>query len=167
MLDLHVHDAHFIRLLFGMPTSVFTRGATSQGLPKYWHSLFEFPGGNQVVEATSGTIDQQGRTFLHGFEIRLERATLAFEFAVIGGEGRYLCPPTLLDDKGKASRVKLSDGDPVVAFQAELREVVRCVTQDSASDILNGDLARDAIVMCQKQSESLAAGRPVRFGNKK
>jgi predicted dehydrogenase len=167
LLDLHVHDAHFIRLLFGMPTRVVTRGTTFNGLPKFWHSLFEFSSGDQVVEATGGTIDQQGRSFLHGFEIRLERATLSFEFAVIGGEGRYLCPPTLLDDKGKVKPVRLTDGDPVVAFQSELREVVRCVSQNSPSDILSGDLARDAIVICHKQSESLAAGRPVRLSNKK
>jgi hypothetical protein len=86
---------------------------------------------------------------------------------VIGGEGRYLCPPTLLDDKGKVKPVRLTDGDPVVAFQSELREVVRCVSQNSPSDILSGDLARDAIVICHKQSESLAAGRPVRLSNKK
>jgi predicted dehydrogenase len=167
LLDLHVHDAHFIRLLFGMPTSVVTSGTNFNGLPKFWHSLFEFAGGDQVVEATSGTIDQQGRSFLHGFEIRLERATLTFEFAVLGGEGRYLCPPTLLDDKGRAKSVQLSDGDPVVAFQSELREVVRCVSQDTPSDVLGGELARDAIQICHKQSESLAAGRPVRFNKKK
>jgi predicted dehydrogenase len=167
MLDLHVHDAHFIRLLFGMPTSVVTRGITSNGLPKLWHSLFEFSSGDQVVEATSGTIDQQGRSFVHGFEIRLEHATLSFEFAVIGGEERYLCPPMLFDDRGKSNVAKLSGGDPVIAFQSELREVVRCVSQDTTSDILNGNLARDAIVICHKQSESLAAGRPVRLNTKK
>src|SRR5690606_1342222 len=59
MLDLHVHDAHFIRLLFGMPTSVATTGRERNGLAQFWHSQFHFAGG-EVVEATSGTIDQQG-----------------------------------------------------------------------------------------------------------
>jgi len=163
MLDLHVHDAHFIRLLFGMPTGVVTRGTTHNGLPKFWHSLFEFDDANCVVEATSGTIDQQGRSFCHGFEIHLERATLLFEFAVMGGVGRYLCPPTMLDARGKARSVELSDGDPLVAFRAELREVIRCVAKEHPSDVLGGELARDAILMCQKQAESLAAGRPVRL----
>ncbi len=26
LVDLHVHDAHFIRLLFGMPTAVTSQG---------------------------------------------------------------------------------------------------------------------------------------------
>jgi predicted dehydrogenase len=163
MMDLHVHDAHFIRLLFGMPARVMTSGSTHAGLPKFWHSLFDFNGGDYVVEATSGTIDQQGRSFCHGFEIRLERATLMFEFAVLGGEGRYLCPPTILDSRGKVKQVKLTDGDPLVAFQAELREVVRSVSTGTPSDVLGGDLAQDAVLVCQKQAESLAAGKPVRI----
>ncbi len=165
MFDLHVHDAHFIRLLFGMPARVVTRGTTHNGLPKFWHSLFEFSDADHVVEATSGTIDQQGRSFCHGFEIRLAQATLVFEFAVMGGVGRYLCPPTILDARNKVKIVELSDGDPLVAFEAELHEVLRCAADDRTSDTLGGELARDAILVCEKQAESLAAGRPIRFQN--
>jgi predicted dehydrogenase len=162
MLDLHVHDAHFIRLLFGMPASVVTYGTAFQGLPKYWHSLFEFSGNQYVVEATSGTIDQQGRPFLHGFEIRLEKATLAFEFAVLAGKGSYLLPPTIFDSRGDAKQIELKGGDPMDAFHAELQEVVRCVSANRTSDILGGELASDAIRICNMETKSLASGRPVR-----
>jgi predicted dehydrogenase len=120
-----------------------------------------------VVEATSGTIDQQGRPFAHGFEIHLERATLAFDFAVLGSAGRMLCEPTLLDDKGRVKHPKLSDGDPMNAFQAELREILRAIRTGEPSPILDGSLARDAIVLCQKQTESLRQGRPVKVVTKK
>lgn len=163
MFDLHVHDAHFIRLAFGMPTGVVTRGSTHNGLPKHWHSLFDFPDPDVVVSATSGTIDQQGRSFNHGFEIHLERATLFFEFAVMGGEGRYLCPPTILEPNGKAKLAKLAGGDPLDAFYAELQEVVRCLAKDSASDILNGELAQDAIAICHHEATALRTSRPVRI----
>lgn len=159
MLDLHIHDAHFIRLAFGMPTSVVTRGSMKNGLAKNWHSLFEYP--DFAVHATSGTIDQQGRAFNHGFEIHLERATLLFEFAVLGGEGRYLCEPTLLDSYGNATPALLSGGDPMDGFESELREVAACIQADRPSDILGCGLARDAILLCHKQSESLATGKPV------
>ena len=162
MLDLHVHDAHFIRLLFGMPSSVVTRGTLCQGLPKYWHTLFAYPDRDYVVEATSGTIDQQGREFNHGFEIHLEQATLMFEFAVLAGQGRYLCPPTLLDARGKVRQVRSPGGDPMDAFRAELRDVLRCVASNRTSDVLNGDLAADAIQLCHKQSQSIASGREIR-----
>ena len=163
MLDLHVHDAHFIRLVFGMPRGVVTRGMTKQGLAKFWHSLFDFADPDCVVEATSGTVDQQGRSFNHGFEIRLERATLLFEFAVFGGEGRYLCPPTILDAAGKAKTVELTGGDPMDAFHAELKEVTSCVAKNRPSGLLNGSLAMDAIHLCHAQTESLLKHRPIRI----
>jgi predicted dehydrogenase len=162
MLDLHVHDAHFIRLLFGLPTIVSTHGRVREGLGEFWHSQFRFNNRSLVVEATSGTIDQQGRPFNHGFEIHLERATLMFEFAVIGSTGRYLCPPTLLDNKGRVERPKMPDGDPMNAFPAELREVARAISDGESSDILGARLAQDAIRVCEAESASLASGRPTK-----
>ena len=180
MLDLHIHDAHFIRLLFGMPESVTTlgrtrrrvsptlasrvrRGGRDNGLPEFWHTQFRFADRDLVVEATSGTIDQPGRPFTHGFEIHLERALLAFDFAVIGGEGQHLCEPLLLDGKGGVQRPKLSGGDPVDAFADEIREVARCIGKGHASEILGAELAQDAMRICEKESASLLRGKPVRF----
>jgi predicted dehydrogenase len=163
MLDLHVHDAHFIRLVFGMPQEVATHGRTRNRLPEFWHSQFRFADPELVVEATSGTIDQQGRAFMHGFEIHLQRATLAFEFSVMGGEGRYLMEPTLFDNKGAVHRPKLAGGDPIDGFAAELNEVIRCISRGKASPILSAELAQDAIQICEKESNSLLRGRPVKF----
>jgi predicted dehydrogenase len=159
LFDLHVHDAHFIRLLFGMPDEVVSRGRMKNGLPEFWHSFFTYRDKDYLVSATSGTTPQQGRAFNHGFEIHLERATLMFEFAVIGGEGKYLCPPTLLDEAGKAKQVTLGGGDPMDSFEAELRSVTECVRKNQESDILGGDLARDAVKLCQMQADSIAAAR--------
>jgi predicted dehydrogenase len=161
MLDLHIHDAHFIRLLFGMPEAVTTNGRVRNSLPAFWHTQFRFADRNVAVEATSGTIDQPGRPFTHGFEIHLERATLAFEFAVIGGDPRYLCEPLLLDNKGRVERPKLPGGDPVDAFVDELREVASSIQKGRASKILGADLAQDAMQICQAQSASLLRGKPV------
>jgi predicted dehydrogenase len=160
MLDLHVHDAHFIRLLFGMPSEVVSTGRMRGGLPEFWHTQFRFANPELVVEATSGTIDQQGRPFTHAFEIHLERATLMFDFAVIGGEGRYLCEPTLLDSDGNAQKPELAGGDPVDSFVAELREVTHCVRDGRPSEILGATLAQDAMRLCEAQAESLRTKRP-------
>jgi predicted dehydrogenase len=159
LFDLHVHDAHFIRLLFGMPDEVISRGRTKNGLPEFWHSMFTYKDKGYLVEATSGCRPQQGRAFNHGFEIHFERATLLFEFAVIGGEGAYLCPPTLLDESGKAHRVNLGDGDPMNAFEAELRNATDCVRKNQESDILSGALAQDAVRLCQMEADSIRSSR--------
>jgi len=161
MLDLHVHDAHFIRYLFGMPESVVTRGRMQGECPQSWMTLFNFADSDLVVSASSGTIGQQGRAFLHGFEIQLEKATLTFEFAVIGAEGKYLCQPTLLDSDGNVETPDLGDGDPSLAFQAEIEEVVRCISAGQTSEILGGQLAEDAIAICHAQTESLKLGSSV------
>ena len=43
-----------------------------------------------------------------------------------------------------------------------LKEVARCVKTNTPSGLLGGDLARDAIVLCHKQTESVVKGRPVK-----
>jgi predicted dehydrogenase len=162
MLDVHIHDAHFIRMLFGMPREVATVGRMRDGVPEFWYSQFRFADRALAVEATGGAINQQGRPFTHAFEFQLERATLAFDFAVIGGAGQYLCKPMLLDSSGGVQYPELPGGDPVDAFVAELREVTRCVADGKTSEILGAILAQDAIRLCEKQTESLVSGQPVK-----
>ena len=160
LLDLHVHDAHFIRLLFGMPTAVESVGRRRGDVVEYCHSAFRFRDPALVVSAESGVIRQQGRAFTHGFEIHLEQATLQYEFAVIGGKGELILPLTVYDAQGGARRPALGDGDPVRAFEAELAEVARSIESGKPSPILAGDLARDAVLLCRRQTESVFNGRP-------
>lgn len=163
MLDLHIHDAHFIRLLFGMPKSVSSQGRMRGEVVEYFHSQFQFEDPSIVVSATSGVINQPGRGFTHAFEIHLEKATLLMDFAVIDDEPCQLMPLTVLPHKGKANRPALGDGDPVHAFAAEIKEVARCVKSGETSAILGSDLARDAIILCHKQTESVRKRKPQRI----
>ncbi|TWT41402.1 Gfo/Idh/MocA family protein [Botrimarina hoheduenensis] len=165
LLDLHVHDAHFIRMLFGRPVSLFTSGRTRNGLPEFWNTQFIYEAGGPTVHAVSGTINQPGRPFQHGFELQFERATLVFDFAVLGKEAAYLCPPTVIPTSGAAKQVKLSGGDPMHAFQAELRDAMRAISTDSEASALEPQLARDAIELCHLQAKSLAAGKPVKLSS--
>ncbi|TWU20750.1 Gfo/Idh/MocA family protein [Bythopirellula polymerisocia] len=161
MLDLHVHDAHFITLMFGLPSAVITHGRMRGDLAENWHSLFYYDDLDLKVHATSGTINQQGRVFDHGFEIHLEQATLTFEFAVIRDQGKYLCPPTLFDKSGRAQEAKLVSGDPMNAFATELEEVATCLRHNRRSPILNPRIAHDAVLLCEKQTQSLRQGRKI------
>ena len=162
MLDLHVHDAHFIRLVFGMPTSVTSVGRMRGELAEYWNTQFRFENRDLVVTATSGVINQHGRTFMHGCEIHLEEATIGFEFAVIGDQPELLLPLTILTPDGGTERPDLGGGDPMLrAFEAELAEVARSVASGTPSPILGGNLARDAVVLCHKQTESIQTAGPV------
>ena len=69
-------------------------------------------------------------------------------------------PLTVLGEKGKVERPELGgSGDPLDGFVAELKEVVKSIRTEKSSPILNGDLARDAVLLCQKQTQSVVSRR--------
>jgi predicted dehydrogenase len=162
LVDLHVHDAHFIRLLFGMPNFVSSQGRLRNNVVEYCHSSFTFEDPQIVVNAISGVINQQGRGFTHGFEIHLEKATLQYEFAAFADQAE-LMPFKIADNRGKVIRPELGDGDPLHAFEAEIAEVARSIRSNKPSIVLSSELASDAITLCHKQTESVQKGRAVRI----
>ncbi len=161
MLDLHVHDAHFIRLVFGMPKAVQSVGTMRGEVVERFTTQFIYDP-PRMVTAASGVIDQQGRPFTHAYEIYFEKATLFFSYAALAKVGDAVTPLSVLLDNGKVLRPKLGSGDPPDAFVAELGEVLRAVRNNTPSPLLAGELARDAIVLCQKQTESVLRGRAVK-----
>lgn len=162
MLDLHIHDAHFIRLVFGMPNAVHTVGTMRGEVAERFSTQFIYDP-SRMVTAASGVIDQQGRPFTHGFELYLEKATLLFDYMAFSKSGDSLTPLTLLTDNGHIQRPKLGSADPVDSFTAELKEVVRSIREEKPSPLLSGDLASDALLMCKKQTESLRKNRTVKM----
>lgn len=162
MLDLHVHDAHFIRLLYGMPRAVFTSGRMRGEVAEYFASQFLFDDKALVVSATGGVIHQQGRGFCAGFEIHFERATLLYDFAVIDGQPETPMPLSVLTADGKVRRVKVKSADPIDSFADELSEALATVRSGKPSARLDGVLARDAVILCQKQTASIQKGRLVK-----
>jgi predicted dehydrogenase len=162
MIDLHIHDAHFIRLVCGMPQVVQSVGRMRGEVVERFTSQFLFGDTDLAVTATSGVVYQQGRPFTHAYELYLERATLFFDFATLNGAPPVAVPVTVLTDKGKILRPDVGGGDPVDAFVAELTEVVRAVRTGTPSPILDGQLARDALVLAQKQTQSVASRKPVK-----
>ena len=161
MLDLHVHDAHFIRLACGMPKAVHSAGTMRGDVVERFTTQFLYDP-PRMVTATSGVINQQGRPFTHAYEIYLEGATLFFDYMALPKVGDAVTPLTVLLSNGKVERPKLGSGDPVDAFVAELTEVVRAIRVNKPSPLLAGELARDALVLCQKQTESVLRGRAVK-----
>lgn len=164
MIDLHIHDAHFIRLACGLPQSVFTAGRMRGEVAEFFTSTFQFANPKLSVTATSGAIMQQGRAFTHGYEIHLENATLLFDFSVIDGKPEVHVPVTLCSSDGKVHRPQFASTDPVDSFVAELTEVVKSVHKRRPSDVLDGSLACDALTMCAAETESVRKGKVVKIG---
>ena len=90
-IDLHIHDTHFVGLLCGAPRRPVARGDRA-GAVVHLTTQYLYDDPDLAVSAVSGALSQAGRPFAHGFEIYLERATLAFAFANIGGQGTWRRP---------------------------------------------------------------------------
>jgi len=145
LLDLHIHDAHFIRLLFGMPKQVQSIGRLRGEVPEYFSTQFAFNDPNLVVTATSGCIFQQGRPFMARSEVHFEKATI-----VLDGSGT-----TILTEDGKSLPAELPGIGDVDIFANEMKEATDSVSRGEVSPILGGGLARDALVIALKQMESI------------
>ncbi|HEX4592400.1 MAG TPA: Gfo/Idh/MocA family oxidoreductase, partial [Gemmataceae bacterium] len=152
-IDLHIHDTHFIRLICGMPRQVVATGRFEGEAVTHLNALYLYGPGGPTVACASGALAQKGREFVHGFEAYFEKATLVFES---GSQ-----PLTLLPAGGGSERPTLGDGDPIAAFAAELKAAVGGVTAGKAPDLLSGELARDALVLCHRECESVKTGGPV------
>jgi len=163
LVDLTVHDAHLVRLLFGMPEAVTSQGRMRGDVVEYCTSMFRFPDPSLVVSISGGVVNQQGRPFTHGFEIHLEKATLQYEFAVIDGKPRLLLPLTVYEADGKVRTPDMGDGNPVRAFEDEIAEIVRALGSGGSSPVLGGDLARDALRICRAQTEAVRSRREARI----
>ena len=154
MLDLHVHDAHFIRALFGMPKMVQGVGRCRGDVPEYFNSQFIYDDPSLVVTATSGCIMQQGRPFMHGYEVHFEDATVAFDsFSGM--------PVTVLTKDGGVEKPDLGDTDDITAFVNELTEAKDAFLSGKPSQLLDGVLARDALILCYKEIEAIVSRKQV------
>jgi predicted dehydrogenase len=163
LLDLHVHDAHFIRLLFGMPRGVFASGRMRGETVEFANATYLFDDTDISVAATCGTIAQQGRAFSHGFEIYFQCATMTMDFSVLGGKPVQSIPLVVVTDDGKVRHPKLGSGDPLDSFAAELKEATRAIESDEPAPNLDAELAADAVRMCQGQAKAVATGKIVKL----
>jgi hypothetical protein len=153
-VDLHIHDTHFIGLVCGVPERVFSTGVIEGGAVAYLTTQYLYGPGGPAVSCSSGAVAQKGRPFVHGFEIYLERATWVYESGAT--------PLTVLTADGKAEQVALDGGgDPITAFAAELQTAVDAAASGTPPDLLSGQLARDALVLCHKEIESVRTGKAV------
>ena len=158
LIDLHVHDTHFVRLLFGMPSRVMCTAEMQDGLVKYCYSLMEFEDSGVMVSTSSGVSNQTARPFCHGFEIQFEKAAMQFELAALNSNVEIL-PLLLLGQDGVSSKPELKSGDEISAFAAEIDDAVRSIETGSVEARLGGAVARDAIHICQCLQQSAEKGQ--------
>lgn len=153
-IDLHIHDTHFIGLVCGVPGHVFSTGVVDGDAVSYLTTSYLYGSGGPAVTCSSGALSMKGRPFVHGYEIYLERATLIYESGAT--------PLTALTADGKVDHPQLDGGDDATAaFTLELQAAVDGIRAGKEHDYLSGKLARDALVLCHKECESVKTGKAV------
>jgi predicted dehydrogenase len=153
-IDLHIHDTHFIGLIAGVPNHVFSTGVVSNGAVDYLTTAYLYGAGGPAVTCSSGAVAMKGRPFVHGYELYLEKATLIYESGT--------CPLTVLKADGTSEQPKLSGGDDATtAFTLEIQAAVDGIKANREPDLLSGKLARDALVLCYRECESVKSGKVV------
>jgi predicted dehydrogenase len=154
-IDLHVHDTHFIRLIAGVPERVFSTGQVEKdGSVSYLTTQYLYGESGPTVSSSSGAVAMAGRPFVHGYELYLEKVTLAYDSG-----GAKL---TAFTPEGKAKEVKpKGGGDDLAGFTAEMQAAVNGVKSGKEPDLLSGKLARDALMLCHKECQSVRTGRAV------
>jgi predicted dehydrogenase len=153
-VDLHIHDTHFIGLVCGVPGKVFSTGIVQNDVVTYVTTQYLYGKGGPAVTCSSGAVAMKGRQFVHGFEIYLEKATLAYESGT--------CPLKVLTADGKVEQPALTGGDdPTTAFTSEIQAAVDSIKAGKPHDYLNGKLARDALAMCHLECKSAKTGKAV------
>ena len=161
-IDLHIHDTHFIQLLCGVPDAVFSQGKLAGGnFLDFLTTQYIYNDKELTVSCSSGAISQKGRAFSHGFELFLEKATLLFDFSTLAGEPSTAMPLTLLTEDGNVEQVDLGEVDPIDAFTAEIQYAVDAIDWEEEPTALSGVGARDALLLCYKEAESVKTGEIV------
>jgi predicted dehydrogenase len=154
-VDLHIHDTHFIGLLAGVPPRVFSSGVVAaDGSVSYLTTNYLYGEGGPALSCSSGAVAMSGRPFIHGYEIYLEQATLVYELGT--------APLKVLTADGKVKVPKFKGGsDPLSGFILEIQAAAEGVASGKEPELLSGKLARDALVLCHKEIQSVRSGKPV------
>jgi predicted dehydrogenase len=159
-VDLHIHDTHFIRLIAGLPRKVFSTGiATNENAVTYLTTqyLYGSAANAPAISCSSGALAKKGREFVHGYELYLEKATLLYESGTQ--------PLTVLTEDGKSKQPRLKGStEATAAFTAEIQAAVDGVNAGREPDLLSATLARDALVLCHKECQSVLSGNAVTVG---
>jgi predicted dehydrogenase len=152
-VDLHIHDTHFVGLIAGVPKAVSSTGIVNGNSVDYLTTNYLYDSGGPALSCSSGAVATKGRQFVHGYELYFEKATLSYSS---GGT-----PLTLFHADGTSEQPKLGDGDPIEAFTTEIQTAVDAVKSGQMPALLSGQLARDALVLCFREIESVKTGKVV------
>lgn len=148
LMDLHIHDADFVRHCFGEPAEVVSVGSINHVTTAY-----RFTSGPDMVVAEGGWGHEPGFGFRMRFVVCFEGATAEFDLSR---------EPHL-----QLSRAEACEGVEVEAltgYDAEIRHLVSCIAEGRSEASVTCEDAAASLALVEAERRSLETGRPVAFG---
>ncbi len=161
-IDLHIHDNHYIGLLCGVPSKVFSRGLLKEGFVNHVCTQYLYDDPDVTVSCISGGIAAGQLKFAHSFELILEQATIQFDCGTYGDDWVVNRPLTVIPNEGPIETPDPGgSGEWCAAFTDEIQAAVDGVQAGVAPKVLSGELACDALKLCYAEAESIRTATPI------
>jgi predicted dehydrogenase len=150
-LDLHIHDADFVRFCFGPPTAVNSRGyskvTTGVDHLETQYAFDEVP----LVVAEGGWCMEGAYPFRMQYTVNFERATAVYDMLA--------SQPLVLYEKGaEAAAVPV---DSVMGYRLEIEYFINCVRQGRRPDVVTLRDGAEAVRLVEAEVQSVKEGRAV------
>lgn len=145
LVDMHLHDADFVRHAFGEP-----RAVTAGGSLHHVTALYDFEHGPAHVAAEGGWDHTGGFPFRMGFVVAFEEGTAEFD------SGRET--PLVLHRGGASEPVEVA---PISGYDGEVRHLLEAVATGSGDLRVTVADARATAQLLDAERASLASGERV------
>ena len=151
MLDLHIHDTDFVQYVFGMPSSVFSRGVVGPSqdfdhcVTQYLYDEKESKHYSSVITAEGGWIMSPGFGFEMSFKIMLEEATLIYSSAQ---EATFRIYPK----DGEMVKPDIPEGD---GYSFEIKHFVENISGKKVPSVITPEQSADSVKIIEAEKESI------------
>jgi len=149
IIDLHIHDADFIRFCFGDPAAVTCVGYKTGGAINRMTTTYHYPGGPKLITAEGGWMSS-GVGFRMRYIAEFEHATADFDIS--------RTPQLLLAADGKSDAVSV---DSLSGYDLEIRHILSAVGGGTSRMIASISDAVATAKLLEAEIQSVNSGERV------
>jgi predicted dehydrogenase len=150
LIDLHIHDADFVRWCFGDPREVSSAGRTGRGAIDHVTTIYRYGGDDNPAHVVA----EGGWDHHAGFAYRMRYVAVFDEATVDFDIGRT--PQLLLCRDGKAEPVQLA---PLTGYDLQARALLAALSGESNDPLPTLDEAVAVMELLEAERTSAAEGR--------
>jgi len=147
LVDLHIHDADFIRWCFGQPDSVASTGSID-----HLTTIYRYQSGPSHVVAEGGWDHAPGFPFNMRYVVGFERATAEYD---LRGDD-----PLAVARNGKVETIKL---EPLTGYDGQVRHLLDAIANNRTHTRVTMKDAVETAQLLEAERQSIESGESVRF----